>query len=66
MYDLVCAAQELGFKARGAVGSYSDLLQEAMPCIAHISMPDGLQHFVVIFKMSDTHLLLGDPARGLG
>mgnify|MGYP006306363579 FL=1 len=34
--DIVNAANELGFNAYGAKGSYDDLRKEEMPCIAHV------------------------------
>ena len=64
MYDLVKTAERMGFKAMGATGEYDELKKERMPCIAHVVLPDGLQHYVVIYEISDTELNIGDPAKG--
>ncbi|MBN1781362.1 ATP-binding cassette domain-containing protein [bacterium] len=65
MLELVRAAQSLGFRARGAAGSYSDLSRERMPCIAHVVSEAGLQHFMVLFRVTHKNVLAGDPAEGL-
>jgi ATP-binding cassette subfamily B protein len=65
MLSLVHAAEALGFEAYGATGEYEDLARESLPCIAHLVMPDGLQHFVVVYQVRPGFVLLGDPGRGL-
>jgi ATP-binding cassette subfamily B protein len=65
MFDLVKAAGQLGLKAVGATGEYDDMMQEKMPCIAHVRFEGGLQHFVVVYRMTAQGLLIGDPANGL-
>jgi ABC-type bacteriocin/lantibiotic exporter with double-glycine peptidase domain len=65
MLSLVHAAESLGFEACGATGEYEDLAREALPCIAHVVMPDGLHHFVVVYQVRRSSVLLGDPGRGL-
>jgi ABC-type bacteriocin/lantibiotic exporter with double-glycine peptidase domain len=65
MFDLVEAARRLGFEASGVRGEYSDLLQETMPCIAHVVKDEKFTHYVVIYALNRKHVLLGDPARGL-
>ena len=64
MLGVVNAAKKAGFKAIGASGEYADLQKEKMPCIAHVVLPDGLQHFIVIYKIDDSGILAGDPGRG--
>jgi len=65
MLSLVSASESLGFEAYGATGEYDDLAREQLPCIAHVVMPDGLQHFVVVYQVRRNSVLLGDPGRGL-
>jgi len=65
MLGLATAAKQLGFDAYGATGEYDQLLQEKMPCIAHIVLENGLNHFVVLYKTTRTKVLIGDPGRGL-
>ena len=65
MLDLVFAAKDLGMKAEGGRGNYQALMNEKLPCIAHVTMDNGRTHFVIIYKISESNLLLGDPGRGL-
>jgi ATP-binding cassette subfamily B protein len=65
MLKLVEAAQQLGFKANGATGEYEDLMTEQMPCIAHVVLENQLQHFVVVYKIDNKQVLVGDPGKGL-
>ena len=36
-----------------------------LPCIANVITKEGLSHFVVIFKITKTHVIVGDPAKDL-
>lgn len=65
MLDLVKAANYLGFKAFGAKGEYDKLQKENMPCIAHVVLESGLNHFIVIYKINSKGVLVGDPGKGL-
>jgi ABC-type bacteriocin/lantibiotic exporter with double-glycine peptidase domain len=65
MLALVRAADTLGFRARGATGDLDALAKEQLPCIAHVVLADGLHHYVVVYGIGPTWVLLGDPARGL-
>ncbi len=61
---LVQAAQGMGFRARGVTGEYDELMRESMPCIAHVLIDGRLQHFVVVYRIDERGVLLGDPAKG--
>ena len=65
MLDLVNAAKQIGFNAYGASGEYEDLMKEQMPCIAHVVMDKQLLHFVVIYKINEKGVLVGDPGKGV-
>ena len=65
MLDLVKAAEKVGFKAYGAKGEYEELKKEKMPCIAHVVLESGLNHFVVIYKIESKGVLVGDPGKGI-
>ena len=41
MWSLHEAAKALGFEATGARGSYDDLREVSLPCIAHFVLEDG-------------------------
>jgi ABC-type bacteriocin/lantibiotic exporter with double-glycine peptidase domain len=64
LLSLAAAAEALGFRARGARGEYDELRREALPCIAHVVVGERLNHFVVVYRMDERGVLLGDPARG--
>ncbi len=65
MLDLVNAAKQIGFNAYGASGEYEDLMKEQMPCIAHVVMDKQLLHFIVIYKINEKGVLVGDPGKGV-
>ena len=65
LFDIIQAAGQLGLEASGAKGNYNDLMRENIPCIAHVVLGNRLQHFIVIYKINETGILAGDPARGL-
>lgn len=64
MFDIISAAKEIGFDAFGAEGEYEDLMKEEMPCIAHIILDGKLNHFIVINKINDKEVYIGDPGKG--
>lgn len=36
-----------------------------LPCIANIHTKEGLSHFVVVFKITEDYVIIGDPAKDL-
>jgi ATP-binding cassette subfamily B protein len=64
MFDLVSAARRMGFRANGATGDYEALTREQMPCIAHVVLQQGLQHFLIIYRIDKKSVYVGDPGRG--
>ena len=62
---LLRAAERLGFRASGASGEYDDLRTVALPCVAHVVMDGILPHYVVVYRVGEKTVLLGDPARAL-
>jgi ATP-binding cassette subfamily B protein len=65
MLNLVYAAKKLGLQAEGRKGNYETLLNEKMPCIAHVTFDKRLMHYLIIYQITGTYLLLGDPGKGL-
>lgn len=61
---LIEAAEKLGFEAKGVKGDRASLSKIPLPTIAHIVVEEVLHHYVVIYKVSKTHLTLMDPADG--
>lgn len=63
-FHIVKALCSYGFDAMGV--KTDSLLDENiyLPAIAHVVLKNGLQHFVVIYKISNKYVYLMDPAKG--
>ena len=63
-FHLVKALCNYGFDAIGV--KTEDILDENiyLPAIAHVVLKNGLQHFVVIYKITNKYVYLMDPAKG--
>ena len=63
MTGLAKAAETLGFVSQAIRVDKDGLLSKfTLPCIANVITKEGLSHFVVIFKISKNHIVIGDPA----
>lgn len=59
-------AEELGFTSQAVrVDREGFLSKYTLPAIANIVTKEGLSHFVVIFKITNKYVILGDPAKDL-
>lgn len=59
-------ADGLGFISQAVrVDREGFLSKYTLPAIANVLTKEGLSHFVVIFKITDTHVIVGDPAKDL-
>ena len=66
LIGLCKCADELGFSSQAVRVDKEGFLSEyTLPCIANIITKEGLSHFVVIFKITKNHVILGDPAKDL-
>lgn len=61
---MIEAAQKLGFQAKGVKGKFESLLKIPMPAIAHVIIQERLHHYVVIYEVTDKHVVVMDPAFG--
>jgi len=61
---LIEAAENLGFLAKGAKGTLASLIKIPLPLIAHLILENGLNHYVVIYKVSKRGILIMDPGEG--
>ncbi len=61
---LLEAAQKLGFEAKGVKGDLDSLSKIPKPAIAHIIVKERLHHYVVIYKVTKTHITIMDPGTG--
>jgi len=62
---IIEAANKLGFEAKGVKGPWEALFNIPKPAIAHVVIKERLHHFVVIYKVTKTHVVVMDPADGL-
>lgn len=59
-------ADELGFMSQAVRVDREGFLSEyTLPAIANVITKEGLSHFVVIFKITDKYVVVGDPAKDL-
>lgn len=58
------AAKKLGLEAKGVKGPFECLTEIPKPAIAHVIVKEVLQHFVVIYKVTDKYILIMDPGDG--
>lgn len=58
------AAKKLGLEAKGVKGPFECLAEIPKPAIAHVVVKEALQHFVVIYKVTDQYILIMDPGDG--
>lgn len=58
------AAIRLGFDAKGVRGTSESLFNIPLPAVAHIVINGQLQHFVVIYKITNHNIVYMDPAFG--
>jgi ATP-binding cassette, subfamily C, bacteriocin exporter len=61
---LVQAAEKMGFLAKGVRGRMESLAQVPLPCIVHLVLKNQLHHFVVLYKVTQKHVFVMDPAFG--
>lgn len=61
---LLEGAKKLGFDAKGVQCDIASLSNIPKPAIAHLHLKNGLQHFVVIYKVSKKSIKIMDPGSG--
>lgn len=64
VYGLLKAAEKLGFTAKGVKGSADALPKIPLPAIAHVVVKEVLQHYVVIYKVTEKYIEVMDPGTG--
>ncbi len=61
---MVEAATRLGFQAKGVKGPFEALYNIPKPAIAHVVVKGVLHHYVVIYRVTKTEVIVMDPADG--
>lgn len=64
MLGMVEAAQQMGFQAKAVRANPEVIRQIPLPSIAHVLLENGLQHFVVLYRISKHQLVYMDPGTG--
>lgn len=66
-FYLLEAGKRLGFQTQGMKGNFLDIKEDMLPCIAHITVNQSYEHFVVIheIKREKEYLIVADPALGI-
>jgi ATP-binding cassette subfamily B protein len=64
MLGMVEAAQRMGFQAKAVRANPELIRQIPLPSIAHVLLENGLQHFVVLYRVSEHQLMYMDPGTG--
>ena len=59
---IIEGAQKLGFEAKGVKATLVNLQDIPKPAIAHVIINKVFHHFVVIYKVTKTHIVYMDPA----
>lgn len=63
-FNLIKTAQRYGFNAIGKkITEIED--NKLLPAIAHVELPNGLNHYVVVTKINKNILTVMDPAKGI-
>ena len=59
-------AEKLGFSSQAVkVDREGFVSRYTLPAVANVITKEGLSHFVVIFKITNTYVIVGDPAKDL-
>lgn len=61
---LIEASNKMGFSAKGVKGNFENLFEIPVPTIAHVLLDNQLQHYVVIYKVTDSYIEVMDPGDG--
>lgn len=61
---IIEAAEKMGFTAKGVKGGFDALPQIPLPAIAHVVVKEQLHHYVVIYKVTKSTIVVMDPGEG--
>ena len=64
-YHLIEAAKKYGFETNGVKVDHLTNENLYFPAIAHVILKNGLNHFVVVSKITKNHVYIMDPAKGI-
>ena len=63
-YNIIKASEELGFESKGLKIKLEDLNFNYFPCIAHVTINNKFDHYVVIYEINSKlkKITIGDPS----
>ena len=64
VFGLIQAATKLGFRGKAVKTPFERLPAIPTPAIAHVVLPNGLQHFVVVKHITRTRVVVMNPTVG--
>ena len=64
-YNMIKALKKYGFEASGVEVDNINNKNILLPAIAHVCLENGLNHFIVIYKITSKNILAMDPAKGI-
>jgi ATP-binding cassette, subfamily C, bacteriocin exporter len=64
-WGLIKAAEKMGLTAKGVRATPDSLPEIPLPAIAHIVVNEKLHHYVVVYKVTPSSVLIMDPGTGL-
>ena len=64
MLGMLEAAQKMGFDAKAVRANAEVIRQIPLPAIAHVLLENGLQHFIVLYRITAHQILYMDPGTG--
>lgn len=61
--DIVLTLEKIGFKSQGVKIDFEQLKNNKItfPCIAHVTLNGTYNHYLVIYKIKNKYLIIGDP-----
>jgi len=63
-YHLVETLKKYQFDSFGQRVSFEDLKELVLPSIVHLILPNGMEHFAILYKVKKQEVILMDPAYG--
>ena len=64
-FNLINCAKKYGLTGSGIrVDDINSIEKKNLPCIAHVRLENGLNHFVTIYEINQNNVILMDPAIG--
>ena len=66
-FNLIEAAKQIGFNSKGLKLEIDDLKNISLPCIAHVTLNNSFNHYIVIYEINyqKKYLVIADPSNNI-